>query len=251
MIWVSHTHLQWDDIRWESVRDRSDILTQGIVFGASAPSGTSEVSYPPSLSREQAESSKPKQESPSYPSSARVSHSLRLSRISPALNKKKLAGKTQSAAEEDALMFLACFDAGFFSDFSRLSRKQSRGFAVQGLQMWDRKHLKFSTLEKMISYPQKEKQQQEEIIRFLLVFFLWSWMMSRKKSSDRKKGLRWRRRGRSPKVRFFLLISAASSYLWALQSWACLMGSVYSWGSVKMHLPHSFKSLPASAWQWN
>lgn len=87
-------------------------------------------------------------------------------------------------------MSLVCFDAGFSLEFLRLSRKQSQGFAVQGLQMWDRKRLKFSVMEKMISYPQKEKQE-EEIIRFVLVSFLWSWMMSRKKPNRQKERKDW------------------------------------------------------------
>lgn len=59
-------------------------------------------------------------------------------------------------------MLLACSDAGFSFYLLRLSRNQSRGFAVQGLQMWDSAHVKISQLKKMISYPQKEKKRKKE-----------------------------------------------------------------------------------------
>lgn len=68
-------------------------------------------------------------------------------------------------------MLLACFDAGFSFYLLRLSRNQSRGFAVQGLQMWDGAHVKISQLEKMISYPQGGKKNKKKNhpfpIRFL------------------------------------------------------------------------------------
>ena len=81
--WGAGVYSQRDDVRWESVRHGSDILTQGIIFGAGAPDGASGLPHPPPVRRNQADSGDPHQERPSLPPSpssshcsARVSHSF-------------------------------------------------------------------------------------------------------------------------------------------------------------------------------
>lgn len=96
-------NLQWDDVGGETVRHGSDVLAQGIIFGAGTSPGASGLPHSPPVGQSQADSGHPNQERPPSPSSlrpVRVSHSfLSRSGVQLLLHMQLLA---QSSANRNA-----------------------------------------------------------------------------------------------------------------------------------------------------